>query len=157
MEMIRIIFVCHGNICRSVSAEYIMKYLIKNRVPSNVEIFIDSAATSLEEIGNQIYLPMRKTLESHKIPIGNHRARRIEKSEYEDYDLIIAMDEENMYNLNRLFDGDPQGKVHYLMEYAGTPDAIIEDPWYTRRFENVYKSILEGCNGLLDRIISHRV
>ena len=111
--MIRILFVCHGNICRSVSAEYIMKYLIEDKTSGDVDIFIDSAATSLEEIGNQIYPPMRKTLESHKIPIGTHRARRVGKSEYEDFDLIIAMDEENMYNLNRLFDGDPQGKVHY--------------------------------------------
>ena len=155
--MIRILFVCHGNICRSVSAEYIMKYLIEDKASGDVDIFIDSAATSLEEIGNQIYPPMRKTLESHKIPIGTHRARRVGKSEYEDFDLIIAMDEENMYNLNRLFDGDPLGKVHYLMEYTDTPDAIIEDPWYTRRFENVYKSIREGCSGLLDRIRSHQI
>ena len=155
--MIRILFVCHGNICRSVSAEYIMKYLIEEKSDQKVEIFIDSAATSLEEIGNQIYLPMRKTLESHRIPIGNHRARRIEKSEYDDYDIIIAMDEENMYNLNRIFDGDPQKKVHYLMEYTDTPDATIEDPWYTRRFENVYKSILDGCTGLLDKIIQYQI
>ncbi|ETP70902.1 protein-tyrosine-phosphatase [Lachnospiraceae bacterium JC7] len=155
--MIRILFVCHGNICRSVSAEYIMKYLIEDRSDSDVDIYIDSAATSLEEIGNQIYLPMRKTLEAHKIPIGNHRARRIEKSEYDDFDLIIAMDEENMYNLNRLFNGDPQGKVHYLMEYTDTQDATIEDPWYTRRFENVYKSILDGCTGLLEKIRTHQI
>ena len=154
--MVRILFVCHGNICRSVSAEYIMKYLIMEKSVGNVEIYIDSAATSMEEIGNQIYIPMKKTLESHKIPIGNHCARRVDKSEYNDFDFIIAMDEENMYNLTRLFDGDPEKKVHYLMEYTDTKNAVIEDPWYTRKFEKVFQSILKGCIGLLEYIEDSR-
>ncbi len=146
--MKRVLFICHGNICRSVSAEYIMKYLLEKESMTKV-VEIDSAATSIEEIGNEIYPPMRKTLESHHIPIGNHRARRVNKSEYDKFDYIIAMDEENKYNLNRLFDNDPEGKVHYLMEFTDTPDAIIEDPWYTRKFEIAYEKILRGCNGLL--------
>ena len=149
--MIRILFICHGNICRSVSAHYIMEYLLENTHISE-EIVVDSAATSMEEIGNPIYPPMRKTLEHHHIPIGDHRARRVNKSEYEAFDLIIAMDEENKYNLNRLFDNDPQHKVHYLMEYTDTPDAIIDDPWYTRDFETAYREISKGCSGLLEAI-----
>lgn len=149
--MERILFICHGNICRSVSAEYIMKYLLmQENMTEKVEI--DSAATSMEEIGNQIYPPMRKTLESHHIPIGSHRARRVNKDEYDQFGYIIAMDEENKYNLNRLFDNDPVGKVHYLMEYTDTPDAIIEDPWYTRKFEIAYQKIYKGCSGLLAEI-----
>jgi len=149
--MIRILFICHGNICRSVSAEYIMKYLLEKESMTNT-VDIDSAATSMEEIGNEIYPPMRITLESHHIPIGSHRARRVNKTEYDQFDYIIAMDEENKYNLNRLFDNDPEGKVHYLMEFTDTPDAIIEDPWYTRKFEIAYEKILRGCNGLLATI-----
>ena len=150
--MIRILFVCHGNICRSVSAEYIMKNILKANGITETEVFVDSAATSLEEIGNQIYPPMRKTLESHKIPIGDHRARRIEKPEYDEFDLIIPMDEENMHNLKRLFGEDSDNKIHYLMEFSDTPDATIEDPWYSRKFEKVYREILEGCNCLFEHV-----
>jgi protein-tyrosine phosphatase len=128
-----------------------MKYLAEQEKMTG-KLEIDSAATSMEEIGNQIYPPMRKTLEAHHIPIGSHRARRVIKSEYDQFDYIIAMDEENKHNLNRLFDNDPDKKVHYLMEYTDTPDAIIEDPWYTRKFEVAYQKIYKGCSGLLETI-----
>jgi len=154
--MIKVLFVCHGNICRSVSAHYIMNYLLQEEHLSE-EVFVDSAATSMEEIGNPIYPPMQRALEGHHIPIGNHHARRVNKPEYETFDLIIAMDEENKYNLNRLFDNDPDNKVHYLMEYTDTPDAIIDDPWYTRDFEMAYREIYKGCSGLIEAIKSKKI
>ena len=147
--MIKILFVCHGNICRSVSAHYIFEQLIKDN-GKETEFFIDSAATSTEEIGNPIYPPMRSALESHGVPIGNHRARQVKRNEYDEFDLIIAMDEENMYYLDRILGEDRDGKVHYLMEYTDTPNAKIEDPWYTRNFEKAYQDIRKGCEGLLE-------
>jgi protein-tyrosine phosphatase len=150
--MIKILFICHGNICRSVSAEYIFKELLKRR---NLEssFYVDSAATSREEIGNEIYPPMRRTLVSHEIPVLNHHARQVMKQEYDDFDYIIAMDEENMYNLKRLFDQDLKHKVHYLLEYTNSPMEEIEDPWYTRNFEKAYQDILKGCLALLNRLV----
>jgi protein-tyrosine phosphatase len=95
---------------------------------------------------------MRRTLESHDVAILNHRARQIQKNEYDEFDYIIAMDEENMYNLKRIFAGDSKNKIHYLMEYTFTPHAEIEDPWYTRNFEKAYQDIYLGCLGLLDKL-----
>ncbi len=151
--MIKVLFVCHGNICRSVSAEYIMNMLIAERgLKGRIET--DSAATSLEEIGNPIYPPMRKALLQHNVPIGDHRARQVKRSDYEAFDLIIGMDEENMYYLRRMLPEDRDNKVHYLLEYTGRPGDRIEDPWYTRNFEKAYRDILEGCEGLLDSIMT---
>ena len=147
--MIKVLFICHGNICRSVSAQYIFELLVKEE-GREAEFFIDSAATSTEEIGNPIYPPMRSALESHGVPIGSHRARQVKRHEYEDFDLIIAMDEENMYYLDRILGDDTEKKVHYLMEYTDTPNAKIEDPWYTRNFEKAYQDIKAGCEGLLE-------
>ena len=149
--MIKILFICHGNICRSVSAEYIFKNIIDNERLAD-SFYVDSAATSTEEIGNEIYSPMRKALCSHDVPIGNHRARQVKRSEYDEFDLIIGMDEENMYYLSRILGDDPENKIHYLMEYTDTPKAEIEDPWYTRNFEKAYQDIYKGCKGLLERI-----
>ena len=149
--MLKILFVCHGNICRSVSAEYIFKDMLKKRKLSS-SFYVDSAATSREELGNEIYPNMRRTLESHDVAILNHRARQIQKNEYDEFDYIIAMDEENMYNLKRIFAGDSKNKIHYLMEYTSTPYAEIEDPWYTRNFEKAYQDIYLGCLGLLDKL-----
>ena len=114
------------------------------------DFFIDSAATSTEEIGNPVYPPMKAVLENKGIPIGDHRARQLRKSDYEKYDLIIGIDEENMYYMRLILGDDPCHKVHYLMEYTDTPDAKIEDPWYTRRFALCADQIEEGCRGLLE-------
>ena len=152
--LIKVLFICHGNICRSVSAQYILDYIIKE---NNKEGYIccDSAATSTEEIGNSIYPPMRKALENHGIPIGSHRARQLRKADYDSYDLIIGMDRENMYYIDRILGEDPEGKVHTLMEYTDTPTALIDDPWYTRNFERAYDEIRRGCQALFESIIGH--
>ncbi len=147
--MIKILFVCHGNICRSVSAEYILNMLL-NEKGLESEYYADSAATSTEEIGNPVYPPMERALRQHNVPIGDHRARQIRRGDYDKYDLIIGMDEENMYYLKRILGDDPLGKIHYLMEYTDTPNAKIEDPWYTRDFEKAYQDIYKGCIGLLE-------
>jgi protein-tyrosine phosphatase len=114
----------------------------------------DSAATSREEIGNPVYPPMRQALLAHSVPIGDHRARQMRREEYDDYDLIIGMDSENMYYIDRILGGDPEGKVHTLMEYTNTPDELIDDPWYTRDFETAYRQIRKGCEALLENLQS---
>lgn len=153
--MIRICFCCHGNICRSVSAEYILQDMV-NQAHAADSFFIDSAATSAEEIGNPIYPPMERALRKKGIPIGNHRARQLRRSDYDRFDLIIGMDEENMYYMQRIMGGDPERKIHYLMEYTDRPDHIIDDPWYTREFDLCTEEITEGCRGLLESIRRNR-
>ena len=151
-DKIKILFVCHGNICRSVSAQYILQEMVDSK-GCGEDFWIDSAATSMEEIGNPIYPPMRITLENHGVPVGDHRARQLKKKDYGNYDLFLGMDEENMYYMNRILGGDPEGKIHYLMEYTDIPTAKIEDPWYTRNFEKAYQDIFLGCQGLLEWFI----
>ena len=148
--MIKVLFICYGNICRSVSAQYIMQQLIDEQAEN--AIAVDSAATSTEEIGNEIYPPMQLVLERHGVPVGDHYARQVRKSDYDEFDLIIAMDDENMRGIERIMGGDPDGKIHYLMEYTDDPDAEIEDPWYSRDFEKAYRDIRRGCEGLFRQL-----
>ena len=147
--MIRVLFICHGNICRSVSAQYIFDEIIRENRLEN-DLSCESAATSREEIGNPVYPPMRQTLAAHNVPIGDHRARQLVRSEYDEYDLIIGMDSENMYYIDRILGGDPEGKVHTLMEYTDNPHELIDDPWYTRDFETAYRQIKKGCQALFE-------
>ncbi len=147
--VIKILFICHGNICRSVSAQYIFDQMVKER-HLEYEIACDSAATSREEIGNPVYPPMRQALVAHNVVIGDHRARQLRRDEYDEYDLIIGMDSENMYYIDRILGSDPEGKVHTLMEYTDSPNELIDDPWYTRDFETAYRQIRKGCEALLD-------
>ncbi len=146
--MYRILFVCHGNICRSTCAQMVFSDLVAKEALPN-DFFIDSAATSTEEIGNPIYPPMAQTLKSHNIPLIAHQARRLSRSDYECFDYIIGMDSENLYYMRRILGEDLEHKIHLLMEYTQTPQALIEDPWYTRDFEKAYIDILAGCRGLL--------
>ena len=146
--MIKILFICHGNICRSVGAQYIFDRMIEEEHLEYV-LSCESAATSREEIGNPIYPPMRRTLIEHRIPIGDHTARQMTRSDYDNYDLIIGMDRENMYYIDRIIGADPGGKVHTLMEYTDSPDELIDDPWYTRDFETAYRQISKGCRALI--------
>lgn len=144
--MKRILFVCHGNICRSVMAEYIMKYLDKKH-----ELVIDSAATSYEEIGNDIYYLAKDTLLKHNIPYEVHRARHIEKSDLDKYDLIIGMDQENIDDLNYYF--NHSSKIYRLLDFASINRDVI-DPWYSRRFEDCFNDLLKGCMALYNYIIT---
>ena len=148
--MIKILFICHGNICRSPMAEYVMKHLVQEAGRA-AEFYIDSAATSAEEIGNGVHPGTRRKLAEVGIPCGDHRARRLTKADYEKFDLLIGMDGANLKNALRLVGGDPAGKIRGLLEYAGRPGSIA-DPWYTGNFDDTYRDVLDGCRGLLEHL-----
>lgn len=146
--MKRILFICHGNICRSPMAEMIMKKLVSDAHRTD-EFFIESAAVSTEEIGNPIYPPAQRTLRQHGVPFTDHRARQVTRRDYDCYDLLICMDSYNIRWLNRIIpNGDPDDKVHLLMEYAGSVRDVA-DPWYTGDFEATWRDCLDGCTALL--------
>ena len=142
-----IMFVCHGNICRSPMAEFIMKKLVRKELPQE-DIFIASSATSTEEIGNPVYPPARAELKRHGISCEGKYAVQLKRSDYEKYDIFLLMDENNMRSIARIFPDDPLGKVHKLLEFAGR-NGDVSDPWYTRDFSAAYNDILDGCMGLL--------
>ena len=144
--MTKVLFVCHGNICRSTMAQSIFTDLARKRgVLSMFEI--DSAATSREEIGNPMYPPAVRILAKHGVPRAEHRARQMDMDDYRYFDHIIVMDSENYCNAGRMTGGDPDGKVSYLLDRA------VADPWYTDDFETAYQDILLGCGQLLDDLI----
>lgn len=148
---IKILFVCHGNICRSAAAEQIMKQLVKTD-ESEDSFIISSAATSTEEIGNPMYPPMQEVFRKHDMPIGDHRARQITKADAINYDLLICFDSENLYYLHRICGEKYASKIHLLTEYSGQTTEI-EDPWYTRDFEKAYSEIKAGCESLYKTIL----
>lgn len=149
--MIRVLFICHGNICRSTMAEYVMKDLVKK---SNLaeEFYIDSAATSREELGNPVHYGTRQKLKEKGILCGDHRARQVTKKEYEEYDYILGMDSWNMKNMIKIFGNDPDEKIHKLLDFSSAPRDIA-DPWYTGNFEITYNDVSEGCQELLNYIL----
>ena len=148
--MIRILFICHGNICRSPMAEFIFKDLVRHAgLERRVEIA--SAATSREEIGNDMYPPAKRCLRAHGVPFSPRAARQVTPRDYDDWDLLIIMDDLNRRNLNRILPDDPEGKVHTLLSYTGR-DAVIPDPWYTDDFESAYRDILRGCKALFEAV-----
>lgn len=148
--MFKILFVCHGNICRSAIAEFLFKDMVTKAGRRN-EFDIESAATSTEELGSPVYPPAKRLLLQHGIDCSGHRARQITKADYARFDLLIAMDGRNIRNMERVFGGDPEGKIHLLSEY-GLFSGEIEDPWYTGNFEKVYVQIEDGLRGLLARL-----
>ena len=165
--MIKILFVCHGNICRSPMAEYVMKFLVSQKGLKD-KFFIDSAATSTEEIGNPVHYGTRNKLNSVNIPVGNHRARQITKKDLEEFDYLIGMDSANIRNMKRFygFDGfgfgsyskenssikkELENKICKLLEFAGSTDDIA-DPWYTGNFDLTYNDVLKGCKALLNSL-----
>ena len=146
----RILFVCHGNICRSPMAEFVMKHLAKEAGMEN-DFHIESAATSTEEIGNSVYPPARRKLAEHGISCQGKTARQMTRSDYYRYDLLVGMDSRNIRNMNRICGSDPDGKIVMLMDYTDRPGDVA-DPWYTGDFETTWRDVLEGCQGLLDSI-----
>ena len=152
--MTRILFVCHGNICRSPMAEFIFKDMVEKQGRAK-EFFIASCATSTEEIwngiGNPVYPPAKAELAKHGISCEGKRAVQLRKTDYVNYDLLIAMDSNNLRNIHRMLGGDPQQKVRKLMDY--TPrGGDVADPWYTDRFDIAYRDIEEGCLCLLEQL-----
>ena len=149
--MTKILFVCHGNICRSPAAEYLFRDMVQ-RAGLSSDFVVASAATTSEELGNPVYPPMRQLLEERGLDCSGKTARRVRRSEYDDWDLVIGMDEENLWDLRRIFHGDPEGKLHTLLEYVGRGDEEIPDPWYTRDFSGSLAEIELACYGLLESL-----
>ena len=153
--MIKIMFVCHGNICRSPMAEFIFKDLI-NKKGIAERFYVSSCATSTEEIwngiGNPVYPPAKRELAKHNISCDGKRAVQLKKSDYENYDYLIAMDTNNAINIMRIIGSDKEEKVYKLMSFTSR-GGDVADPWYTGDFETCYKDIYEGCCALLEKLI----
>ena len=150
--MKKVLFTCHGNICRSPMAEMIMKHLVRERGLSGY--VIDSAAVSREEIGNGVYPPAKRELAAHGVRCDAHRARQITAADYDEWDCLIGMDMSNITRMLRIFGHDDARKVHRLMDFTGHP-ADVSDPWYSDRFDIAYRDILRGCEALLDYLENH--
>ncbi len=148
--MIKVLFVCHGNICRSPMAEFVMKDIVK-KAGMEGQFYIESAATSTEEIGNPVYPPARRKLAEHGIVCAGKTARQMKKSDYERFDLLIGMDHANLRNMNRICGGDSAGKLSLLLDYTNRPGEVA-DPWYTGNFDATWNDVQEGCRGLLDQL-----
>ncbi|MBQ4183350.1 MAG: low molecular weight phosphotyrosine protein phosphatase [Bacteroidales bacterium] len=144
----KVLFVCHGNICRSPMAEFILKALVKARGLQD-SYHIESAAVSSEESGNPIYPPAKRSLTQHGVPFDpSKRARRVSAEDYRNFDRIICMDASNLRLIRRIIPDDPEGKIHLLMSYTGV-GRDVADPWYTGDFEEAFQDILAGCEALL--------
>ena len=152
--MKKILFVCHGNICRSPMAEFVMKDLVK-KVGLASQFHIESAATSREEIDNPVYPPARRKLAEHGISCDGHAARQLTNADYEKYDLLIGMDRDNLRDMYHICGGDPDGKLRLLMDYTDRPDDVA-DPWYSGDFESTWQDVLAGCQGLLRELTARR-
>ena len=153
--MTEILFVCHGNICRSPMAEFVMKDLVRKAGLAS-QFHIESAATSREEIGNPVYPPARRKLAEHGISCEGHAARQLTAQDYEEYDLLIGMEGANLKNMQRICGGDPAGKMHRLLDYTDRPSDVA-DPWYTGDFEATWRDVSTGCQGLLASIQNKNV
>ncbi len=145
--MIRVAMCCLGNICRSTLSQSVFTHMVKERGLED-QFYIDSFATSTEEIGNPPHRGTVAKLKEVGIPLVPHRAKQIRWSDYEKFDYIIGMDEWNMRNLSRMLKGDPEGKLYKLLSFAGS-DRDIADPWYTGNFDVTYDDVIEGCEGFL--------
>ncbi len=148
--MKKILFVCHGNICRSPMAEFVLRDMVKKQVRSD-EFYIRSCATSTEEIGNPVHYGTRRKLAEVGISCEGKTAVQMIKADYDKYDYIIAMDENNIRNIMRIIKSDPENKVSLLLDFAGE-HRIIADPWYTGDFDTTYRDVVKGCAALLSKL-----
>lgn len=145
--MIKVLFICHGNICRSTLAESVFTHMVRQQNMEEI-FYINSAATSREEIGNSPHYGTVRKLREMGIPIVPHRAVQMTKADYESYDYLIGMDSANIRNMNRIVGGDPDGKIHKMLSFAGS-GRDVADPWYTGDFDATYEDVLAGCDGFL--------
>ena len=145
--MVKILFVCHGNICRSTMSQFVFQDMI-NKLGLSDKFIIDSRATSREEIGNSPHRGTVKKMQEVGIPVLPHKAKQITWNDYHNFDYIIGMDTWNIRNLNRMLKGDPDKKIYKFLSFAGS-DKDIADPWYTDNFDVTYDDIVEGCEGFL--------
>lgn len=145
--MIRILFICHGNICRSTMSQFVFQHMV-NRLGLENQFYIDSMATSTEEIGNPPHRGTIRKMKEAGIPVIPHRAKQISWSDYDKFDYIIGMDTWNIKNLRRMLKEDPDGKVYKFLTFVES-DRDIADPWYTGDFDATYNDVVEGCEGLL--------
>lgn len=149
--MINVLFICHGNICRSPMAEFVFKEIVKKKGLEN-KFYIASAATSTEEIGNPVYPPAKRKLAEHNISCKGKQAVQVTKDDYDKYDYLIVMEDYNIRNLMRIIKKDSDNKVYKLLDFTDNPKDI-DDPWYSGDFETTYREIVKGCNGLLNHIL----
>ena len=152
--MVKVMFVCLGNICRSPMAEFVLKDLVRRRGIEN-EFYIESSATSFEEVGNGVHYGTINKLNSVGIPIENRKAKRLSKSDYEKFDYILGMEERNIDNIFRIIGKDTENKVCRLLDFSKNPRDIA-DPWYTGNFDETYEDILEGCESFLEKVIENK-
>ena len=152
--MVKILFVCHGNICRSPMAEFVMKRLVKERGLAR-EFVIASAATSREELGNPVYPPAKRILAQHGIGCGGKTAVQMTREDYAAYDYIVAMDNMNLRNILRIIKRDAERKLSLLLDFTDHPRDVA-DPWYTGDFEATYRDVTEGCRALLEHILKEK-
>ena len=143
----RVLFVCHGNICRSTMAQSVLQYLVEQRGIAD-QFYIDSAATSREEIGNPPHYGTRNKLREVGIPLVPHHAYQMTRDDYLEYDYLIGMDTANIRNMNRIAGGDPKDKIYKLLTFDGD-SSDVDDPWYTGNFDSTYKDVMRGCQGFL--------
>ena len=148
-------FVCHGNICRSPMAEFIFKKMVEDRGLSD-EFVIASTATSTEELGNPVYPPARAELARHGLSSARKVSLQLTRADYENYDLLVCMDSNNLRNMHRMLGGDPQGKIRKLMEFTDR-GGDVADPWYNGHFDVTYNDVYDGCEGLLRTILNEEV
>ena len=149
--MIKVLFICHGNICRSTMAEFVFKDMA-SKAGKDDDFYIESAATSREEIGSDTHPGTKKKLSENGIPFTRRKARQLTKRDYEAFDYIIGMDDANVRNIMNICGGDPEGKVFKLLDFAGK-DRSIADPWYTGNFDETYDDVTEGCEALMRSLL----
>ena len=151
--MIKVLFICHGNICRSTMCEFVFKDMVNKRGLAD-SFYIASAATSREEIGNDTHYGTKRKLDEMGIPYTKRGAVQMTKSDYSKYDYILGMDRHNMLNISRIIGSDPEGKVNRLLDFGSRPRDIA-DPWYTGNFDITYNDVVEGCEALLQHILEN--